>query len=77
MYVVPEARGAGMARLLLHSLEDAARELGYRIARLDTGAKQPHAQRIYESEGYRPIANFNGNPAAVFFGEKQLVPPEG
>jgi GNAT superfamily N-acetyltransferase len=72
MFVVPDARGQGVARVLLHALEDAARDLGYRIARLDTGPRQGHAQRMYEAEGYRAIANFNDNPVASFFGEKKL-----
>lgn len=37
MYVVPHARRTGAARALLAALEDTARDLGYRIARLDTG----------------------------------------
>ena len=41
MYVIPEARGRGVARILLAALEDRARGLGYTIARLDTGPKQP------------------------------------
>jgi GNAT superfamily N-acetyltransferase len=73
MYVVPAARGQGVARTLLRALEDAARGLGYRIARLDTGPRQPHARGLYESEGYVPIANFNDNPVATFFGEKRLL----
>ena len=72
MYVVPEARGQGVARELLHALENAARELGYAIARLDTGPRQAHAQGFYEREGYRPVGNFNDNPVATYFGEKQL-----
>ena len=76
MYVVPGARGRGVARLLLAALEDAARALGYRVARLDTGPAQPHAQHLYESAGYRPIANFNHNPFASFWGEKALVGDE-
>ncbi len=72
MYVVPAARRQGLARALLRALEDAARGLGYDIARLDTGPRQPHARSFYESEGYVPIGNFNGNPAATFFGEKRL-----
>lgn len=72
MYVVPSARGQGLARVLLHALEDAARALGYRIVRLDTGPRQPHAQRLYEAEGYRSIPNFNDNPVATYFGEKRL-----
>ena len=72
MYVVPEARGAGVARSLLGALEERARELGYAVARLDTGPRQPGAQHLYESAGYREIPNFNGNPVASFFGEKPL-----
>jgi GNAT superfamily N-acetyltransferase len=73
MYVVPEARGTGLARRLLHVLEDKARELGYTVARLDTGPRQGHAQGLYESEGYAAIVDFNGNPVAVFWGEKPLT----
>lgn len=72
MYVVPEVRGQGLARVLLGALEDAARGLGYRVVRLDTGPRQPHAQGLYEAEGYRRIANFNANPVATYFGEKRL-----
>jgi GNAT superfamily N-acetyltransferase len=72
MYVVPDVRRQGLARKLLRALEDAARGLGYSVARLDTGVRQPHAQRLYESEGYRAIGNFNDNPVAHYFGEKQL-----
>jgi GNAT superfamily N-acetyltransferase len=72
MYVIPEARGRGVARTLLAALEDRARELGYVIARLDTGPKQPGARHLYESAGYVSIPNFNGNPVASFFGERLL-----
>jgi GNAT superfamily N-acetyltransferase len=72
MYVVPELRGQGVARLLLRALEATARELGYVSVRLDTGPKQIHARSLYESEGYFEIADFNGNPVAAFWGEKPL-----
>ena len=72
MYVVPSARGRGLARVLLAALEDAARDLGYTVVRLDTGPRQPHAPRLYEATGYRPIGNFNANPVASFWGEKRL-----
>jgi len=72
MYVVPAARGKGVARTLLGALEDRARALGYAVGRLDTGPKQPAAQHLYESAGYRQIENFNANPVATFFGEKPL-----
>ena len=72
MYVIPSARRSGVARALLAALEDAARGMGYRIARLDTGARQPHAQAFYQASGYRRVGNFNDNPAAAFHGEKRL-----
>lgn len=72
MYVAQDARGRGVARALLVALEDEARRLGYAVARLDTGPRQPHAQRLYESTGYAPIENFNANPVATYFGEKRL-----
>ena len=72
MYVVPVLRGRGIARQLLHALEAKAGELGYEVARLDTGPKQTSARGLFESEGYVPIRDFNGNPIAVFWGEKPL-----
>ena len=72
MYVVPAARGQGIARRLLRALEDAARELGYAVVRLDTGPRQNAARHLYQSAGYRAIANFNAHPVATYFGEKPL-----
>ncbi|MCB0976617.1 MAG: GNAT family N-acetyltransferase [Acidimicrobiales bacterium] len=72
MYVVPDLRGRGVARALLARLEDEARSLGYSVVRLDTGERQPQAIHLYGSAGYREIANYNDNPAAGWFGEKQL-----
>jgi GNAT superfamily N-acetyltransferase len=72
MYVRPLDRGRGIARELLAALEETARDLGYRTVRLDTGPRQLSAERMYREAGYRPIANFNANPVASFFGEKAL-----
>jgi GNAT superfamily N-acetyltransferase len=74
MYVVPALRGRGVARQTLHALEAEARRLGYEFARLDTGPKQLSARGLYEVEGYAEVADFNGNPIAVFWGEKPLWP---
>ena len=60
MYVIPAARGRGAARRLLRALEQAAAKLGYTVARLVTGPRQPAAQHLYESEGYVAIENFHG-----------------
>jgi GNAT superfamily N-acetyltransferase len=72
MFVIEPARGRGIAGLLLDALERAARDLGYTVARLDTGRHQPHAQRLYERAGYVSVEDFNGNPFASFWGEKRL-----
>lgn len=72
MYVVPEARRQGVARDLLHALEEVARGRGYAVLRMDTGPKHQHAIAFYESEGYQPIGDYNGNPLATWFGEKAL-----
>jgi GNAT superfamily N-acetyltransferase len=77
MYVRPDVRRQGVARALLQALEAKAGELGYTLTRLDTGPRQSHAWAFYESTGYRPIANFNNNPVATFFGEKALRPDDG
>jgi len=72
MYVTEAARGRGHARRLLIALEDAARKLGHTRLRLDTGPRQPSAQTLYESAGYRSIPSYNQNRAASFWGEKRL-----
>jgi GNAT superfamily N-acetyltransferase len=73
MYVVPAARGRGLGLVLLAALEELARDLGYAVARLDTGPKQPGVQRMYEGAGYAPVPDYNGNPYASFWGEKPLT----
>lgn len=40
---------------------------------LDTGPRQPRAQRMYGRAGYRAIENFNGSPVASYFAEKALA----
>jgi GNAT superfamily N-acetyltransferase len=72
MYVVPEARGRGHGRRVLDALERVAVRLGYRRARLDAAQSMTTALRLYESAGYRPIPDYNGNSYASFWGEKQL-----
>jgi GNAT superfamily N-acetyltransferase len=72
MYVVREARGRGVGRALLVALEELARDLGYAVVRLDTGAKQPGAKRMYLRAGYAEVPDYNRNPYAAFWGEKRL-----
>jgi GNAT superfamily N-acetyltransferase len=69
-----DARGLGVARALLEALEDAARAAGYAEVRLDTGANQPEALKLFQTSGYTPIADYNDNPWAAYWFEKRLSP---
>ncbi|MFC9296028.1 GNAT family N-acetyltransferase [Streptomyces sp. NPDC057011] len=52
MYVIPEARGLGLARRILATLESDAREAGRTRMVLETGDQQPEAIALYLSSGY-------------------------
>ncbi|MFJ9829289.1 GNAT family N-acetyltransferase [Streptomyces sp. NPDC101160] len=58
MYVVPEARGLGLARRILALLEADARTAGRTRMVLETGTAQPEAIALYTSSGYEPCAKF-------------------
>lgn len=70
MYVLPEARGKGLATLILKELENWAFELGYKTCILETGKRQPEAIALYTKNGYEVIANYgqyNGIQNSVCF----------
>lgn len=74
MYVVPEARGRGLARRMLAALEDSAREAGRVRMVLETGTPLTEALALYRSSGYVPTTGFGvyrGHPDSQFF-EKPL-----
>ncbi|HET7432344.1 MAG TPA: GNAT family N-acetyltransferase [Nocardioides sp.] len=58
MYVVPEARRAGLARLMLAHLEATARTAGAEVMIMETGTAQPEAMSLYEAAGYEPVESF-------------------
>ena len=58
MYVVPFFRNRGVGKVILHSLEQWAGELGFSISKLETGIHQPEAIAAYEKSGYTLIPNF-------------------
>lgn len=75
MYVLPQARGRGVARAVLARLEAECPALGYRVLRLETGNRQRPAMALYEACGFERIAAFGpyvGDPLSVCF-EKQLA----
>lgn len=72
MWVSPEARGLGVGRRLLESLEGVARERKLRVVRLDTHSCLSAALRLYRTAGYREIPPYNDNPYAHHWLEKTL-----
>lgn len=58
MFVVREARGRGIARLVLAELEADARAAGRSRMVLETGTMQPEAIGLYVSSGYEGVAKF-------------------
>jgi GNAT superfamily N-acetyltransferase len=72
MWIAPGARGLGLARGLLSSLEDNARAMGYTIVRLETNKSLIEAQQLYRSAGYTEVAPFNDERYAHHWFEKRL-----
>jgi GNAT superfamily N-acetyltransferase len=58
MFVRPEARGAGISKLILNELENWARELGFNYTVLETGGKQVEALSLYPRAGYASIPKY-------------------
>ena len=72
LYVAPTVRNQSVARALVAALEDAARDAGHQVVRLDTGAEQPAAVHLFRSAGYIEIDDYNANPFASYWFEKRL-----
>ncbi len=72
MYVVPAARGRGLARAVLHHLEATAAQAGRTRLVLESGTEQPEALALYASEGYEPVTKFGiyrDHPQSVCMGK--------
>ena len=72
VWTTPPARGLGVARRVLRTLEAAAREGGLKTLRLDTNRALTEAHALYRNEGYREVARFGDNPYADHWFEKRL-----
>ena len=69
MYVPPRARGRGVAQQLLAQLEQAARDAGVQVLRLETGIHQHAAIKLYRSAGYEscgPFGDYPDDPLSVY-----------
>ncbi len=58
MFVVPEARGRGVARAILEALIGEARALGASEVVLETGVRQIAALALYRKSGFVEIGPF-------------------
>ena len=81
VFVRQSSRGRGIARAIMHELEQLARAAGFNEIWLETGLRQPAAIRLYESRGYTRIADFGDykdDPLSVCYA-KMLTerPPTG
>jgi DNA-binding MarR family transcriptional regulator/GNAT superfamily N-acetyltransferase len=72
MWVRADARGLGIGRRILLTLEGLARKRGLRALRLDTNRALKEAQALYRSCGFREVAPFNDEPYAHHWFEKRL-----
>jgi GNAT superfamily N-acetyltransferase len=70
MWVDAAARGLGVGRRLLETLEAEARNFGLRTLRLETNRSLVEAQALYRRTGYREVAPFNDEPYAHHWFEK-------
>jgi len=72
MYVVPDARGAGISRAILEELETWATELGFPKTILETSIRLTAAFSLYQNAGYAIIPNYGpyvGVEASTCFGK--------
>ncbi|MHB1063069.1 MAG: GNAT family N-acetyltransferase [Georgenia sp.] len=72
MWLAPDARGRGLGRFLLRTLENRARALGGRRVVLSANESLVEALALYRSAGYEPTKPFGDNPYAQVFLVKTL-----
>ncbi len=75
MYVRPQFRGLGFAKLMLDHLADYARSRGIGLLRLETGIHQHAAIGLYERTGFRripPFGEYQDDPLSRFY-EKRIL----
>lgn len=75
MWIAPRARGLGLGRRLLGTLESRAREAGAGVARIETNSDLSEALALYLSSGWTQVEAFNDEPYADRWLEKRLARP--
>jgi DNA-binding MarR family transcriptional regulator/GNAT superfamily N-acetyltransferase len=72
MWIAPRARGLGLGRRLLETLEACARAGGAHVAHIETSAVLSEALALYASSGWTEVPPFNDEPFADHWLEKAL-----
>jgi DNA-binding MarR family transcriptional regulator/GNAT superfamily N-acetyltransferase len=72
MWIAPHARGLGLGRRLLRTLEACAREAGAHTARIETNGDLTEALSLYAAAGWVEVESFNDEPFADHWLEKTL-----
>jgi GNAT superfamily N-acetyltransferase len=72
MWTAPNARGLGVARRMITTVEATAREAGLTTLRLDTNRTLTEAQALYRKLGFVEIERYGDNPYADHWFEKRL-----
>lgn len=70
MYVRPQFRGLGLAKLMLNHLAGYAQSQGVRLLRLETGIHQRAAVGLYERVGFQripPFGEYEEDPLCRFY----------
>ena len=73
MWIAPAARGLGLGRRLLETLEACALAGGARVAHIETSSALGEALALYRSAGWVEVPAFNAEPFADHWLEKALV----
>ena len=61
MYLLPEARGLGLGRLLIEKCLQFAKEAGYKNVYLETMPESKNALKVYEKMGFKYLPGPMGN----------------
>ncbi len=70
LWVDPVARGQGLARRLMRSIESRARDLGLDRLKLDSNTALTEAITLYRSDGWTDIAPYTSAPANIWMAKR-------
>jgi DNA-binding MarR family transcriptional regulator/predicted GNAT family acetyltransferase len=66
LWVADHARGQGLARRLMQSIEGMARDMGLTTLKLDTNSALTDALALYHATGWRETPPYTGAPADIW-----------